>query len=71
MGGGLCLAPVFLLTTDRRREVMPKYVFYIILDTGEEVRWPGLTLTQARNMYKWTKDRLPRNVSTFGWEEMK
>ena len=50
---------------------MPKYVFYIILDTGEEVRWPGLTLTQARNMYKWTEDRLPRNVTTFGWEEMK
>lgn len=47
-----------------------KYVFYIILDTGEEIRWHGLTLTQVKNMYKWTDDNLPYNVSTYGWEEM-
>jgi hypothetical protein len=50
---------------------MTRYVFYIILDTGEEVRWPGLTLTQARNMYAWTEAHAPTNISTYAWEEMK
>jgi hypothetical protein len=49
---------------------MARYVFYIILASGEEVRWPGLTLTQARNMYKWTRDAAPLDLSTYGWEEM-
>lgn len=49
---------------------MKYYVFYITLENGTEVRWPGLTLTQARNMYKWTNDAAPLDVRSFGWEEM-
>ena len=50
---------------------MKKYVFFIRLDNGEEVRWPMLTLTQAKNMYKWTRDHEPQGVLAYGWEEMK
>jgi hypothetical protein len=50
---------------------MKKYVFFIQLDNGTEVRWPMLTLTQAKNMYKWTVDTFPVGVNSFGWEEMK
>jgi len=47
-----------------------KYVFWMILETGEEIRWSGLTLTQAEKMYKWTDEHLPYNVSSYGWEDM-
>lgn len=49
---------------------MKKYVFFILLE-GEELRWPGLTLTQARSMYKWTRDSEPQGMLAYGWEEMK
>jgi hypothetical protein len=49
---------------------MKRYTFYLITDKGAEIRWPGLTLTQARNMYKWAQDAAPLDVRTYGWEEM-
>lgn len=49
---------------------MKRYVFFVCHNNGSEIRWPGLTLTQARNMYKWTSDASPLDVSGFGWEEM-
>jgi hypothetical protein len=48
-----------------------KYVFFIRLEGDKELRWPGLTLTQARNMYKWTRDSEPQGMLAYGWEEMK
>jgi len=48
---------------------MARYVFWIVTESGEEVRWPGLTLNQARNMYKWTNAlRIP--LDSYGWEEL-
>lgn len=55
---------------DLLRRAMKRYVFYVRHDNGSEIRWPGLTLTQARNMYKWTQDASPLDVKRFGWEEM-
>jgi hypothetical protein len=49
---------------------MKRYVFFVRTDDGVEVRWPGLTITQARSMYKWTQAAVPLGVRTFGWEEL-
>lgn len=48
----------------------PKYVFWVELYDGTVVRWPRLTMTQARNMHLWTEKVDPTNVARFGWEEM-
>lgn len=50
---------------------MKRYVFFVCHNNGSEVRWPGLTLNQAKCMYKWTRDASPLDVSGYGWEEMR
>ena len=53
-----------------RREGGSKYVFWIELRDGQEVRWSGLTKHQVECMHKWTEKRIPINVKAYGWEEM-
>jgi len=48
-----------------------KYVFWVELRNGEELRWPRLTQRQATSMHKWTEERTPLEVKAFGWEEMR
>lgn len=45
------------------------YRFYVHLRDGTEVEWRGLTRKQARDMYAFTRNRTPDNVSGYGWEE--
>ena len=47
-----------------------RYVFYVVTDKDQELRWPGLTKRQAHSMYIWTRDASPFDVVKFGWEEM-
>lgn len=49
----------------------PKYVFYIETKDGQEVRWEPLSKTLALNMYNLTDKKLPMNVKTYGWEELR
>lgn len=49
----------------------PQYAFYIETEDGQEVRWAPLSKTLALNMYNLTAKKLPLNVKTYGWEELK
>ena len=49
----------------------PKYVFYIEMMDGQEVRWEPLSKTLALNMFNLTVKKQPVNVKTYGWEELK
>jgi hypothetical protein len=48
-----------------------KYVFWVELRDGQELRWSGLTRHQVVCMHKWTEHRIPPQVKAFGWEESK
>jgi hypothetical protein len=47
------------------------YRFYVGTTEGTEVEWTGLTLTKAKQMYAYTNQTQPSNVTRYGWEEMK
>jgi hypothetical protein len=48
-----------------------KYVFWIELEDGQEVRWSHLSLRQVQSMNAVTDKRLPLNIKAFGWSEMR
>jgi hypothetical protein len=47
------------------------YRFYIETSGGESVWWTGLTLTKAKQMYAYTDQTQPSNVTGYGWEATK
>ena len=47
------------------------YRFYVETAEGTEVEWTGLTLTKAKQMYAYTNQSNPSNVTRCGWEEIK
>ena len=48
-----------------------KYVFWIELTDGQEVRWTGLTQRKCIELHNMTERCLPLNIKAFGWEEQK
>jgi hypothetical protein len=48
-----------------------RFVFYIELEDGTEMRWSPLTMTQAKNMHSLTERFGPMEAKRFGWEEIK
>ena len=49
-----------------------KYIFWLELRDGQEIRWSGLSQNKAVSMHKWTEDSvLWTNVKAYGWEEMR
>lgn len=53
-----------------RPDGVTMFYFYIILDDGQEVRWPGLSATAAEAMYNATRRSPPDNVREYGWKEL-
>lgn len=51
--------------------VETKFVFWVVLADGQEVRWPGLSASAARAMYQATGRVYPDNVVRYGYGEMK
>lgn len=47
------------------------YRFYIRTIDGTETEWRRLTRKQARDMYAYTDNHQPDNVTGYGWEETK
>jgi hypothetical protein len=47
------------------------YRFYVETIERDRVEWHGLTLTKAKQMYAYTNQTNPSNVTRCGWEEMK
>jgi hypothetical protein len=47
------------------------YMFYVETIERDRVEWHGLTLTKAKQMYAYTNQSNPSNVTRCGWEEMK
>jgi hypothetical protein len=47
------------------------YRFYVETIERDRVEWHGLTLTKAKQMYAYTNQSNPSNVTRCGWEEMK
>jgi hypothetical protein len=47
------------------------YMFYVETMDGETIEWHGLTLTKAKQMYAYTNQTQPSNVTRYGWEEEK
>lgn len=45
--------------------------FYIRTLDGAVTEWTGLTAKRAKDMYAYTAQSQPSNVSSFGWEELK
>ena len=48
-----------------------KYRFHIRTTEGAVIEWTGLTRKRARDMYAYTEQSQPGNVTAFGWEELK
>ena len=49
-----------------------KYVFWVELSDGQEIRWSNLTKHKAQNMHKWTEESvLWSNIKAYGWGEQK
>jgi hypothetical protein len=47
------------------------YMFYVETIERDRVEWHGLTLTKAKQMYAYTNQSNPSNVTRCGWEEIK
>jgi hypothetical protein len=45
--------------------------FFIGLTDGTEIEWRGLSRKQARDMYAYTQQSQPSNMTGCGWEECK
>ena len=48
-----------------------RFRFYIRTTDGNETEWTGLTAKRAKDMYAYTTQSQPSNVTAFGWEECK
>tara|TARA_R110000868_G_scaffold52064_1_gene164734 strand:+ start:157 stop:387 length:231 start_codon:yes stop_codon:yes gene_type:complete len=48
-----------------------RYRFYITTREGATTEWTGLTAKRAKDMYAYTSQSQPSNVTAFGWEESK
>jgi hypothetical protein len=46
-----------------------RFRFYIRTTDGNETEWRGLTAKRAKDMYAYTQQSQPSNVTGFGWEE--
>lgn len=46
-----------------------RFRFYIRTTDGNETEWRGLTAKRAKDMYAYTTQSQPSNVTAFGWEE--
>ena len=59
---------------ERKAEVRPnkfRFRFYVTTREGATTEWTGLTAKRAKDMYAYTSQSQPSNVTAFGWEEMK
>ena len=52
-------------------KVETKYVFWIELTDGQEVRWSNLSKRKVIELHNMTEKRIPLNIKAFGWEEQK
>jgi hypothetical protein len=48
-----------------------RFRFFLGLTDGTEIEWTGLTAKRAKDMYAYTSQSQPSNVTAFGWEECK
>ena len=48
-----------------------RYMFYVRTTNGNVTEWRGLSRTKALQMYRYTEQSQPSNVTAFGWEEIK
>ena len=48
-----------------------RFRFYITTREGATTEWTGLTAKRAKDMYAYTSQSQPSNVTAFGWEETK
>ena len=47
-----------------------KYKFWLLTDGGEQVEWKGLTMAEAKRMYKMTTGYCRGGAAEYGWEVM-
>jgi hypothetical protein len=47
-----------------------RFVFWVVLADGREIRWPGLSAGAARGMYQATRRVSPDAVVRYGYGEM-
>jgi hypothetical protein len=48
-----------------------RFRFYVTTREGATIEWVGLTAKRAKDMYAYTSQSQPSNVTAFGWEELK
>jgi hypothetical protein len=48
-----------------------RFRFYITTRDGATTEWTGLTAKRAKDMYAYTAQSQPSNVTGYGWEELK
>jgi hypothetical protein len=48
-----------------------RFRFYVTTREGATTEWTGLTAKRAKDMYAYTSQSQPSNVTAFGWEELK
>lgn len=48
-----------------------RFRFHITTRDGATTEWTGLTAKRAKDMYAYTSQSQPSNVTAFGWEETK
>lgn len=46
----------------------PRFVFWITILHGPEIRWAGLSEKQAIALYRTTHRHPPANVTAYSWE---
>lgn len=47
-----------------------RFRFYVTTREGVTTEWTGLTAKRAKDMYAYTSQSQPSNVTAFGWEEV-
>jgi hypothetical protein len=63
-----------IMEAERKAEVRPnkyRFRFYVTTREGATIEWVGLTAKRAKDMYAYTSQSQPSNVTAFGWEELK
>jgi hypothetical protein len=59
------------LTTQDAAPSKYRFRFYVTTREGVTTEWTGLTAKRAKDMYAYTSQSQPSNVTAFGWEELK
>jgi hypothetical protein len=59
------------LTTQDTQPSKFRFRFYVRTTDGATTEWTGLTAKRAKDMYAYTSQSQPSNVTAFGWEELK